>query len=338
VRPAGGDSVAVGGVRVVLHRVAQAIQGPVDSVVSGPDGRFRFTLTRDTTTLYLLSARHHGIEYFSTPLDNRGSGGTEAVTLVVHDTSSSAPVGMTARHVVIPRAGEDGTREVLDLVLLANAGTETRVAPDTLGASWTGPLPPQSEGLELGESDVSPDAVIRRGDSAIVSAPIAPGEKQLAFQYHLPAGRQEIEIPVGAEPVGMNILLEEPGAKVTAPGVALADSQLIEGRSFRRWSGDLPANAIVRVTLPGAGTDARPILAAMVAVLALALLVAAWRLLPRARTVSADRLVGEIALLDTRYQGREAETTPEEWGRYLERRGRLKAELEAALARESGGR
>jgi hypothetical protein len=310
----------------------------VDSVVTGPDGRFRFALTRDTTTLHLLSARHHGIEYFSTPLDHRRSSGNQAVRLVVHDTSSRAPVGLSARHVVIPRAGEDGTREILDLVLLANAGTETRVAPDSLGASWTGPLPPRSEGLELGESDVSPDAVIRRGDSAIVSAPIAPGEKQLAFQYHLPAGRQEIEVPVGSEPVGMNVLLEEPGARATAPGLALADSQLIEGRSFQRWSGDLPANAIVRVTLPGAGPDAAPILAALVAVLALALLAAAWRMLPRARAKSADRLVGEIALLDTRYQDREVETTPEEWARYLERREGLKAELRAALARESGGR
>jgi hypothetical protein len=338
VRPAGRDSVPVRGARVVLHQVAQAAQGPVDSVVTGTDGRFRFALIRDTTTLHLLSARHHGIEYFSTPLDNRGSGGNEAVTLVVHDTSSSAPVGISARHVVIPRAGDDGTREVLDLVLLANAGTETRVAPDSLGASWTGPLPPGSEGLDLGESDVSPDAVIRRGDSAIVSAPIAPGEKQLAFQYHLPAGRQEIVIPVGSEPVGMNVLLEEHGATVTAPGLALADSQVIEGRSFRRWSGNLPANATVRVTLPGAGSDATPILAALVAVLALALLAAGWRMLPRARAISTDRLVGEIALLDTQYQGREPETNPEEWARYLERRARLKAELEAALARESGGR
>jgi hypothetical protein len=136
----------------------------------------------------------------------------------------------------------------------------------------------------------------------------------------------------------MNVLLEEPGASITAPGLALADSQVIEGRSFRRWSGDLPANAIVRVTLPGAGADAAPILAAMVALLAVALLAGAWRVLPRARAIPADRLVGEIALLDTRYQGREAETTPDEWARYLERRGRLKAQLEAALARESGRR
>jgi hypothetical protein len=338
VRAAGGDSVPVKGARVVLHRVAQAAQGPVDSVMTGADGRFRFTLTRDTTTLHLLSARHHGIEYFSTPLDNRRTGGDEAVTLVVHDTSSRAPVGISARHVVIPRAGEDGTREVLDLVLLANAGSETRVAPDSLGASWAGPLPPRSEGLELGESDVSPDAVVRRGDSAIVSAPIAPGEKQLAFQYHLPAGRQEIEIPVGADPVGLNVLLEESGATVAGPGLALADSQVIEGRAFQRWSGDLPANAVVRVILPGTGSDSARILAALVAVLALALLAAAWRMLPRTSAVSTDRLLGEIALLDARYQGREPETTTEEWARYLERRGKLKAELEAALARDSGGR
>ena len=328
----------MGGARVVLHRVAQAAQGPVDSVLTGPSGRFRFRLTRDTTALHLLSARHDGIEYFSPPLDTSRAGRDESVTLVVHDTSTRAPVSLSARHVIIPSAGDDGTREVLDLVLLANPGPKTRVAPDSLGASWTGPLPPGSEGLDLGESDVSPDAVTRRGDSVIVSAPIAPGEKQLAFQYHLPAGRQEIEIPIGPEPVALNLLLEERGATAAAPGLALADSQLIEGRSFRTWTGDLPANSTVRVTLPGAGLDAQPILAAMVAVLALALLAAAWRMWPRTAAVSTDRLIGEIAALDTTYAGREAETGPEEWARYLERRAGLKAKLEAALAWESGGR
>jgi hypothetical protein len=323
---------------VVLHQVTPAAQGPIDSAVAGPQGRFRFDLARDTAGLYLLSARHQGIEYFSTPIDGGRTGGSESVTLVVYDTSSRAPVVVSARHVVIPRAGENGTREVLDLVLLANPGTQTRVAPDSLGASWTGPLPPRSEGLELGESDVSPDAVTRRGDSAIVSAPISPGEKQLAFQYHLPAGRQEIEIPVGPEPVGLNLLLEEPGATASGAGLALADSQLIEGRSFRRWTGDLAANATVRVMLPGSRPDAGPIRAALVAALALGLLVAAGRMLPRAREQSSDRLVGELALLDSRYQGREAETDPDAWRQYRERRGALKAALQAALARESGGR
>jgi hypothetical protein len=90
--------------------------------------------------------------------------------------------------------------------------------------------------------------------------------------------------------------------------------------------------------LPGSPPDAAPVLAALVAALALGLLAAAWRTLLRPRAVASDRLVGEIALLDGRYQGRKAETRPDQWERYLERRRNLKAELEAALARESGGR
>ena len=346
MRPTAGDTLPVPGVRVVLHRVAEAVQGPVDSVPSGTDGGFRFALQRDTASLYLLSARYHGIEYFSVPLSRDPGRGPEEITLVVHDTSSRAPVTVSARHVVIPRPGDDGTREVLDLVLLANAGTETRVAPDSLGASWSGPLPPESEGLDLGESDVSPDAVTRRGDSVIVSAPISPGEKQLAFQYHLRGGRRTVEVPVGAQPVALNVLVEEPGASVAGPAMLEADSQAIEGRSFRRWSGDVPANAVIRVTLPGADTPDRPVIAVLVTVLALALLLAAWRILPRRAALrgpapvaehGADRLLNEIAALDARYGGREAETPADEWARYLERRAALKAAAADALARGSRG-
>ena len=38
VRPAGTDSVPVPGVRVVLHRVGQVEQGPVDSIPPGSAG------------------------------------------------------------------------------------------------------------------------------------------------------------------------------------------------------------------------------------------------------------------------------------------------------------
>lgn len=340
VRPSDGDSLPVPGARVILHRVAEVAQGPMDSAETGADGRFRFRLVRDTVALYLLSARHDGIEYFSRPLDRGAGGAAEPVTLVVHDTSSRAPVSLSARHIVIPRAGDEESREVLDLVLLANTGSHTRVAPDSLGASWSGPLPPRSEGLELGESDVSPDAVTRRGDSAIVSAPISPGEKQLAFQYHLPAGRQAVQIPVGSETVALNLLLEEAGASVEGPGLAAADSQVIEGRAFRRWSGDVPAGAVILVRLPGAGPGATPILAALVALLALALLVAAWRIIPRRRgaPISTASILDQIAALDARYEGREADTPVDEWARYLDRRAALKAGLADALARESDGR
>jgi hypothetical protein len=312
---------------------------------SRADGGFRFTVTRDTSELYLLSARYQGVEYFSLPLDRDPERDPAPVILIVHDTSSRTMVTVSARHVVIPRPGGDGTRDVLDLVLLANGGTETRVAPDPLGASWGGPLPPASEGLDLGESDVSPDAVTRRNDSVIVSAPISPGEKQLAFQYHLPAGRQAIQLPVGAQQVALNVLIEETGGTVSGHGLAESDPQELEGRSFHRWTGDVPANAVIRITLPGAGSTSTPVIAVLVALLALALLLAAWGILPRRATAAfqpsrhadADHWLNEIAVLDARYQGREAELPAEEWSRYVERRTALKAEAAAALARESPG-
>jgi hypothetical protein len=343
VRPSDGDTVPAAGVRVVLHRVGQAEQGPVDSTPSGADGRFRFRLARDTASLYLLSARYHGIEYFTLPL-GRGPERPESVIVVVHDTSSHAPVTLSARHVVIPRPGEDGSRDVLDLVLLVNAGTATRVAPDSLGASWAGVLPTGSEGLELGESDVSPDAVTRRGDSVIVSAPISPGEKQLALQYRLPGGRRALELPVGSERVALNLLVEESGATVSGPGLEEAETETLEGRTFHRWSGDVPAGTVIRISLPGAGRGATPVIAALVSVLALALLLAAWRMLPRqtqpgirAGRADPDLLLNEIAALDAHYEGREAETSADEWTRYHQRRAVLKAEAVAALARGSRG-
>jgi len=87
------------------------------------------------------------------------------------------------------------------------------------------------------------------------------------------------------------------------------------------------------------------VIAALVSVLALALLLAGWRILPRRAAVAAppgrrddaDLLLNEVAALDARYQGREAELPAEEWARYVARRAALKAEAAAALARESRG-
>ena len=150
---------------------------------------------------------------------------------------------------------------------------------------------------------------------------------------------------MGAEPVALNVLLEEPNASASGPGLAAADSQAIEGRSFRRWTGDVPANAVIRISLPGARGSSAPVIAALVSVLALALLLAGWRILPRRAAVAAppgrrddaDLLLNEVAALDARYQGREAELPAEEWARYVARRAALKAEAAAALARESRG-
>jgi hypothetical protein len=333
------DSLPVAGARVVLHQVGRAVQGPLDSVTADRRGRFRFRFRPDTTALYLLSARHAGIEYFSPPVHTNPERPDTAIRIVAYDTSSTAPISLEARHLVVTRPGEDGSRSVLDLLILHNDGQRTRVAPDSLRPSWSGLLPRGTIGLEVGESDVSPEAVTRRGDSLIVSAPLAPGEKQITVEYVVPAGHADLELPF-AQPVAMvNVLAEESGASVSGGTLALADSQTLQGRPFRRWTGLVPAGGTLRVTLPGRQRAPEWLLAVLVAAVALVLTGAGWYFLLRRKESprpSSNELLDAVAALDARYLGREAETSAEEWHNYQAERARLKAQFETSLAAGGG--
>jgi hypothetical protein len=335
-RVVNADSIPVAGVRVVLHRVGTAVQGPIDSSRSDRQGRFRFTFHPDTSVFYLVSGRYAGIEYFSSPVPTNPNRANAPVTVVVYDTSSTAPVALEARHLVVTRPDQDGSRSVLDLVILQNSGRLTRVAPDTLRPSWSVSLPSGTVGLDVGESDISSGAIARRGDSLVVSAAIAPGEKQLTLQYQIPAGQDSIALAVERPGVTFNVLAEEAGARVVAPGLALADSQVIQGRSFRRWTGKVAAPAVIRVLLSGRKPTPRWVLVGLVSGLALGLAVAGWYIGSRHSRQQvagpADSLVAAIAVLDARYLGREQETPEQEWQVYQSERARLKAELEASLA------
>jgi hypothetical protein len=305
-------------------------------VLTDRRGHFRFIFQPDSGSLYLLSARYGGIEYFSSPVHTNPERPDTGIPLFVYDTSSRAPVEVEAHHIVVPRPGDDGSRSVLELFVLRNSGLRARVGPDSAKPAWSAPLPTGSLGLELGESDLSPEAVSRRGDSVYVFAPIAPGEKQLAVQYVIPGDQSMVNFPVGAASGRLNLLIEGPVASVSGAPLALADSQLIGGRMFQRWSGTVPRGALVRVALLGSPRTPIAVLAGLVGGLALALLLAGWLLLARSRARAEvalpDSLLASIASLDVRYLGREGEVPVEEWETYRAERARLKAQLEASLA------
>jgi hypothetical protein len=337
VLPRGADTVPVPGARVMLHRVGRARQGPLDSASADASGRFRFRFRPDTAAIYLLSARWGDVEYFSPPVHTNPARPDTAMRVVVYDTSSTAPIGVEARHIVVPRPGPDGTRSVLDLIVLRNDGQMARVAPDSSRPSWRLVLPPGAGDMQVGESDLSPDAIVREGDTVNVLAPLAPGQKQLTLEYSVTPVRGRLEFPVGSGgPV--NLLVEERNARVSGGTLALADSQVIEGRSFRRYTGNVPAGGSVMLAVGAAGAVAvtRLALPVLVGAVALILAAAAWWLLGHSSRRGSSLLPGQmldaIAALDARYAGRESETADDEWGRYAAERARLKAELERALA------
>ena len=87
-----------------------------------------------------------------------------------YDTSSTAPVALEARHLVVTRPGRGRLPKRAGSHRAAKRGdTKPGWRRTVCGRPGAGPLPRGTIGLELGESDVSPDAVTRRGDSLIVA-------------------------------------------------------------------------------------------------------------------------------------------------------------------------
>ena len=92
IRVGAGDSIPAAGIRVVLHYIGRQRREPADSMVTDPRGRFRFRYPADTTALHILTARYAGIQYFADPLGSNPTRPDTNVTLLVHDTSSTARV------------------------------------------------------------------------------------------------------------------------------------------------------------------------------------------------------------------------------------------------------
>ncbi|MGH7657384.1 MAG: hypothetical protein ACREL6_04050, partial [Gemmatimonadales bacterium] len=261
------------------------------------------------------------------------------VTIVVSDTSSTAPIVVASRHIVFRSPDADGSRQALDLIVLQNPGTVTRVAPDTLSASWSITLPAGVAAATPGDNDFSPDAIVIRNDSVLVSAPIAPGEKQVAVQYVVPPELSPLRVSIPEAYGSLTVLAEESGLEVEGAGLAPADTQAIAGTAFHRWMGSPEPGGEVSIAFPsGSGGTGAPawVLPALVLLVGAGLAVAIVRVRsPRGGFQDAptpENLVEALARLDARYQGRRGKIPPGEWDRYQTERARLRGELDRQLA------
>jgi len=343
----GGDSVPLAGAYVVGHHVGAQGQGPVDSVRSDAAGRFRVPVVRpDTGGLYVVSTRYRDIGYCGEPVAPRDRAAAAAMTLVVYDTSSAGPaLAVALRHLVLTSPDPDGSHRVLDIFQVHNAGTTTRVAADSNGSTWRVRLPAGIANFVLGESDISPAAVRREGDEMVVGAPFPPGDKQVLASYTLPRGVRELRIPIDQATSRLDLLVEDSSSSASGPGVSAAPALQLEGRTFRRFAAErLRGGEQVTLRLAAAADAGRRFTWLIVVAAGLGLGAALVYFLGRrgapagdgapADGAGAEGLAARIAALDERFEGREAETSPDDWVRYAARRAALKEQLRAALARD----
>ena len=332
----------VAGTWVVLHRVGADRAGPVDSARTVRDGGFsiRYTPSGSPDAVYFVSATHDGIAYFSSPLDTERL--VDDAELAVFDTTSApVPIHVRGHHIVVTAPGDDDRREVVEVFELANDSTLTRVAAGDVPV-WTSALPDGATDVRIGQGDLSEDAIRTDSGRVRVYAPLAPGLKQLSYAYRMKAGAFPLMRPVEGRGGVLEVLLEEPNATATAPGLSRVDPVTVESRTFNRYlAQEVPqGGGVVRIDVAGSLRGMRRVwIIAIVASIAAAMLVLLLRTIQRSsravRVPSSaepvvERLAREIAELDARVE-RAPSMADADRDAYAQRRAALKRELAIAL-------
>jgi hypothetical protein len=340
--------VPVAGEWIVLHRVGTDRAAPLDSVRSGPNGRFRFRYSPsgDPQALYFVSARYSGIAYFSSPLRADTVRGDDADIIVYDTTTDTSRVTVQGRHFVLS-APRGSRREIAEVFELENAGTRTVVAADSLHPVWHVTLPERAESVTVAPGDVTAAAITIRSGRAELFAPLSPGVRQVVLTYVLPFDALPLSVPVEHQVSVLEVLLEEPRASVQGGKLTAVAPGVIEGRQFARYlSQDVPGSAVLRISAPAPVSDTSGATTTLAVVVALVMLGAlgAWyarrRATPPAAAgaaapapTEAERLIAELATLDARFEKDPAKE--QRRAEYERARGDLKTRIARALAAEN---
>lgn len=273
VQPGRESVTGVAGAWVTLHRVGTDRAGPLDSVRTDRIGRyaFRYERTGAGDAIYFVSSSHDGIAYFTLPLRSWDARGDDALITVFDTTSRPVRIAARGHHAVLERPDSAGERRVTEVFELSNDTSVTRVARDesAAGAVWSAALASGARDARVRGGDIAGSAVRFSGERVLVYAPFAPGVKQLVFSYTVPDRAFPLAIPVGTATQVVEVLLEEPRARVTGAGLRAVQPVAIEGRPFRRFlAADVPQAAVLTVSVP---ETARPLAPWVLAVLTLAI-------------------------------------------------------------------
>lgn len=358
----GGDSTGMGPARniwVTLHRVGKDTAGPIDSVRSDAAGAYRFSYKPFGAgdAVYFASTTYGGIAYFTAPLREANAAGDVAEITVFDTTSRTFPMSVKGRHLIVSKLDSAEMRTVVEVFELSNDSLVTLVTAEQQNAppTWSVAIPAAAIDVRANEGEISPDAFAAQNGRVNVFAPIAPGVKQIAFSYKLPASSFPLRVRTDLPVVVFEVLVEEAQGNVKGQGFATVDPVTLEGRNFRRFlAQDVKADADLVVEVPAGATSGRNLyIAGLLVAVGFLMMLALTRSMQRAAAKRgrveptlrpqepdvplSDRLAQEIAALDAVY-ARQESPSASVTAAYEARRAELKAALTQALAEASSGR
>ena len=254
VRPGTHRMLPVPSVMVTLHRVGSDKAAPLDSTRTDSEGRYKFNFTRfgDQSAVYFVSASYGGIAYITPPLAHNMVQGDEAEIAVFDTTSKRVPISSRGHHIIVSVVDANGMRNVTEVYELANDSSVTRVAGIGAGGeTWAAVIPVQARDPQVAQGDIPAEGVRFTGGKALVLAPIAPGLKQLAFNYSIPASAFPLSIPIINDTQILEVLIEGESGKVTGAKLEEKDPVALERRTFRRFlAADVPAKSVSVIDVP----------------------------------------------------------------------------------------
>ena len=228
------------GATVVLHQVSSEMSGEIDSVRAGPDGTFRLRLPRVPahgvrSDVYFASVRHLGLLYLG-PYITSPTQLDSLYLIQVYDTLSVPPGGATlpvsVRNLFLDKMDEGW--QATDFFQLRQDGERTLYSPEE-GVVWKYPLPPTAQDFEVGQADLSPDAVRFQGGDLALYAPIPPGDRFFLFRYRIPI--DDFTIPMPGRTEEMEVLVRTPGPNAEFPPlVPSTPLELEPGNVFKRYA------------------------------------------------------------------------------------------------------
>lgn len=352
VRGTRENQIPVPGQWVVLHRVGPDRAGPLDSVRTSANGTYamHYRPSGDTTALYFTSTSYGGVAYFTPPLRAVDAKGDDTRLTVFDTTSGTVPIAIGGRHIIVGAAGPGATRAVGEVYDLQNDSTVTLVARNATTPLWTTHIPAAATAPRVNAGGtVAASAMTFRDGVASLFAPLSPGIRQVAFTYDLPTGAFPISIPLERPTGVLEIMVEEPRARVQAPRLREVAPVSAEGRTFRRFlAQDVDAGAVVRIDVPASlGATPTRFYAGLGAAIVAAMLIAAlfasrrsWRgyrspaSALAVQTRESQIIAQRIAELDDMFERTAALERDEERVSYQARREELKQKLSDALSAE----
>ena len=325
-----GDTAMSDGT-VVLHHLTQGTQGELDSTKLGRDGAFRFSLPREPdpilSDIFFASIRHNGVLYFG-PMIRSAEELDSVYRVSVYDTlvarPEGFPVAIQSRSVFI-EPDSSGWR-VTDLFELRNDEGQTIVARPG-GDTWRHRMPVGIRSVEVGEGEVSADAVRYQNGEVIAKAALPPGGRLFVVRYEVDSLFMSLPVRAGTE--RLDVLIREPAPTVAIDGLDFIERQEFEpGSTYRRFAGaDLlgPVVTIVKteeVRSPHVEWVAVLLGLTLVVVGSIVLRPRSPNELVALRVESRQQLMLEVARLDEDFDGRG-------WGSESERKSyeRRRAEL-----------